>query len=264
MRGIAGKTSMIYWGDGNNTTCSHDGVNKDYSHTYAENGTFTVWIVGDLNKITTLMVRNQCYIGVNLDTLRHVTEVRYLYLDKSPHFGSLVAGLTPLTGISYCAMSQLFDNADITGDISVFSDKSSLSYLQLGRLVGVTGGLSDLSALANLSNVVLTGTNVDGDISDLARCPMTYLDISATLVNGYSGGSLSWGAINASFRKLNGLDAGEISRVLQDIDALANSDGMLDFSGCGVTYDDLSSGGKTAHINLIARSWDITLDKEET
>ncbi len=258
--GICDHVSSIDWGDGNSTVCQYDGRIQSFKHSYSREGFFLIRIIDDLDSITAFDIAGQSYLGVEIDTLRYLTALESLNAGFTSSVGNITVGLKPLTSLESVNLGQESPTAEITGELSVFAAMPSIAEVTLNKMSCITGSFHDIGSLRYLVRVLLAGTMIGGDISGLALLPLDELDISNTQASGYTGISLRWNGLDATFDNLTGLGASAISQLLQDVDAIAKSDGSLAFGSCGVKYGDLDSFGKSAHDNLIGRGWDITLD----
>ncbi len=202
---------------------------------------------------------NQSWVGVRVETLRHLVSVVNLYIHLSAAFGDLSVGLAPLTQLKIFYAKQNNPTA-LTGDLFVLSDKVDLQIVDISTNTLLTGSLSDLGGLTDLIRFSCSNTLIDGDIAVLAGRALDLLRLDGSQVDTYTAATLSWVVLEANFRGLTGLSTHEISQMLVDVEAIGNSSGSLNYGECGTTYADLDASGQAAYNTLIARSWDITLD----
>ena len=260
MGGNDGKTSYIDWGDGDRIACSHNRIDKEYEHTYSANGEYAVRITDDLEQIELFHIEDQEHFGVKIETLKWLTNVESLNIQLSPSRGDITLGLQSLCSLESLYMKQTYPNTAIEGSLFLMRNLQALRIIEIDGIVNLIGLLRDIGSLPGLSELSFANTLIGGNIGDLRKLPLTRLDLSNTNVASYTTGELSWGAVEADFSNLRELGAEAISHILQDVNALANRGGSLDFSGCGVAYDDLDALGRIAHSNLIGRDWEIVLD----
>lgn len=151
---------------------------------------------------------------------------------------------------------------NLSGDIESLQYGINLTFLKL-KYTSVSGKVSALFGLINLVDLFINFTLISGDLSDLSNLTsLRYLWIDNTSVSNYISCTLGFTntAINIQLDNLTGLDATEISNFLIDLDAIATiwTTPILDLTGCGEVYADLSVAGKAAYNSLDVEGWTIT------
>jgi hypothetical protein len=82
-------------------------------------------------------------------------------------------------GGDYEDLTYIYSNTDVTGDLSVFANFTSVTSLQLSNST-ITGELSDINELTGLRTLLLYNMPVSGDVSTLSALNFNSLSIQLT------------------------------------------------------------------------------------
>jgi len=130
-----------------------------------------------------------------------------------------LTALPDLTALTSLEEIRLHTNASMTGDISVLSALTSLTYMHFGGS-GVSGDGQDIGTLTGLSIVYINATSVSADISEWTSLTAIYVINTSTNTNvsyGTGGAAGLW--VDATQMRFHGCSwtTTEVDQVCDDI-----------------------------------------------
>ena len=154
----AGKTVVIYWGDGNVTTVTGPVTDENYTNAYASAGTYKVTFWGDYTSVTRFEINT---VGANSTTVRlgELTGLTRFRCSGSNTISGDLKNLPSGLAYFYCSGSNT-----ISGDIQNLP--SGLTYFYCAGSNTISGDIQNLPSGLITFNCLGSNT-ISGDIQNL-------------------------------------------------------------------------------------------------
>jgi len=253
LRGTAGKTVTIDWGDGTkeNLTFSGTGTNDNISHDYGTTGNFIISLTGDLADLTRIVCNNQQLSKFYLPSILTSLDTLGLY---NTNITGTTADLKHLTSLTILG----FTLTNITGTTADLKVLTNLIHLSFGN-ANITGTTADLKTLTNLTYLHFGDTNITGDIGELR----TLINLETLYAYNLSDTSYSQGALPDSWKDIrvdnNGWTSEEVDNFIIDLDTPGRvANGTLNIAGNNAARTSASDDAKQ---HLIDNGWTITVNE---
>jgi hypothetical protein len=232
----AGGVLTIYWGDGTASAVTCNNVLNAYAHTYSATGQYTVRVVGTTKQIVDFRCQSQAWIS-----------------------GDIVA---VLSGLSPAALTSLhIGTTAFTGNLSSLAPFTGILSATLSTLNGVTGNLSVFSGMTSISYLLAFTQSWTGDISAFASCPLlTTLYIMGITNLTYSTPTSLPAWTGSIWAYSSGLSSAEVDRFLIDLADGCGTTGTrtLKIAGTNAARTSASDAAKAA---LLAAGWTLEVNE---
>ena len=160
IRGTAGKSLEINWGDKHKTITTFTGANQTITHNYTITDSYYISIFCEINVLLTFYLSSSNIIE-SMPTLNTQTKLRYVAFENN-NFSSSIPSLNNSTAIYY----YYARNSNLTGSIPSLSNIITLQRFYVTNN-NLTGSIPSLSANINMKYLFLGGNQLTGSIPSL-------------------------------------------------------------------------------------------------